>query len=234
MWTAEQRPRRITDPEQIPDFLHALRHELVQPMHTLGLLLDLLPANGDQQALAAWSERSLRALDSLKAMLRVLGEVAKLDLQPPQAARKELLLGPLLAGLATRHRELAEGQGTRIKVVPTSRAVMGDADLLRLGLDALLDNALRHAGGTVLLGVKRHGGRMLVSVWDRGPGFDVDEAAWLSQDFKRGEAVGTTSATGLGLGLGLARRVAWLLGGEFWLKSKPGHGTGAGFLLDPA
>src|SRR5437879_1858436 len=108
MSSRNEPPPAITDPEQVSALLHALRHEIVQPIHTLGLLLDLVPSAGDEKRLAAWSDSSNRALDNLKRMLRVLADTAKLDLAPPPTALQTVRLQTLFGGLAAGKRELAE------------------------------------------------------------------------------------------------------------------------------
>ena len=229
------RPSPITGPDKSKAFLHALRHELVQPVHTLGLLVDLVPKNATPEALARWSDSAERALENLKSMLRMLGEVAKLDLLPPLASEQPVALGPFFAALASAHRAAADSRSVRLRIVATRQSVTADPDLLRLAFSALIDNALKHGGGDVLIGAKRRGSALLLGVWNRGPAPDPADARYYQEDFVRGEAEGgAPTGLGLGLGLGLAQRVAALLGAEFVFDTVEARGARVGLLLPPA
>ena len=228
-------PSPVTSPEKAKALLHALRHELVQPVHTLGLLIDLVPKNASAEAQARWSDSAERALENLKSMLRMLGEVAKLDLAPPLPAQQPVALGPFFAALASAHRASADSRSVRLRIAVSRHSVTGDADLLRLALAALLDNAIQHGGGDVLIGAKRRGKALLLGVWNQGPAPDPLDALYYQEDFVRGEAETDQQAgLGLGLGLGLAQRVAALLGAEFLFDSVEGRGARAGLILPRA
>ena len=228
-------PAPITAPDKTKAFLHALRHELVQPVHTLGLLIDLVPKNASAEALARWSNSAERALDNLKSMLRMLGEVAKLDLAPPLPAPQPVALGPFFAAVASAHRAAAESRAVRLRIVTSRQSVVADPDLLRLAFGALLDNAIQHGGGDVLIGAKRRGADLLLGVWNQGPAPDPLDARYYQEDFVRGEAETEHPAgLGLGLGLGLAQRVAALLGAAFVFDTVETRGARAGLLLPRA
>ena len=81
--------------------------------------------------------------------------------------------------------------------------VVGSETVLRHALDVLLDNALVHGGGDVLLGYQVAAGHVTVSVSDHGPGF-------------AGPARGAESdlSAAHGFGLGLATRLVESLPGR--------------------
>jgi signal transduction histidine kinase len=79
--------------------------------------------------------------------------------------------------------------------------VTGNAAMLRHALDVLVDNALRHGGGTITIDLTTTDDSVTISVTDEGPGFDRLAASG-------GELDASESATTLhGLGLPLARRL---------------------------
>jgi signal transduction histidine kinase len=222
-------------PEKTKAFLHALRHELVQPVHTLGLLVDLVPKNASAEALARWSDSAERALDNLKSMLRMLGEVAKLDLAPPLPAQQPVALGPFFSAVVSAHRAAAESRSVRLRLVASRHSVIADPDLLRLAFTALVDNAIRHGGGDVLIGAKRRGTGLLLGVWNQGAAPDPLDARYYQEDFVRGEAeTEHPTGLGLGLGLGLAQRAAALLGADFLFDTIETRGARAGLVLPKA
>jgi two-component system, OmpR family, sensor histidine kinase PrrB len=79
-------------------------------------------------------------------------------------------------------------------------AVVGSAPGLRLAVDNLLTNAIRHSGGSrVVAAVQVAADRVAITVDDDGAGLPPDERDALFDRFRRGRA-----ARGPGSGLGLA------------------------------
>src|SRR6185437_6279639 len=97
---------------------------------------------------------------------------AKLDLAPPLPLPEPVALGPFFAALAGAHRAASATSAVRLRIMASRHSVSTDPDLLRLALGALLDNAIRHGGGDVLIGAKRRGTHLLVGVWNQGPAPD--------------------------------------------------------------
>lgn len=101
-----------------------------------------------------------------------------------------------------------------------------DPDLLAQVVDNLVRNAVealdRSAGEIVIaIAAKPRGGKggLEVRVEDDGPGMDAATRAQATDDFF------TTKASGSGLGLAFARRVAEAHGGSLTLRSRPAGGT---------
>lgn len=108
--------------------------------------------------------------------------------------------------------ELADGEELTVRGLPT---------LLGVLLRNLLDNAVRHtpAGTTVRVAVTRVDGHACLSVSDDGPGVAPEELDKLGQAFYR---LSGTTASGSGLGLSIARRIAQIHGAELQLQAGPG------------
>lgn len=90
-------------------------------------------------------------------------------------------------------------------------------------MDALylvLHNAGRFGGGaTIDLGVDQSGGRVVITVRDRGDGFSEEAFARAFDPFY------STSDGGLGLGLPHARKVVEGMGGQIELRNVPDGGA---------
>ena len=99
--------------------------------------------------------------------------------------------------------DLAEGDAVPIDAWPAG---------LRLMLDNLIENAVRHGGGSVDLRVSPFdGGGALIEVDDAGPGVPADERDAIFDRFSRGS---TAAGDGSGLGLALVGQQAALHGGS--------------------
>jgi signal transduction histidine kinase len=102
--------------------------------------------------------------------------------------------------------------------------IRGDALLLQVLLRNLVDNALRHGGGTQIeVAISTHGGQAVLSVSDNGRGIAADERGHVQQRFYRGT---TAASPGSGLGLSIVQRIAELHGGTLDIApSASGNGV---------
>ena len=220
----------------------AVARERVRRLATLGRFSEQL-AHDIRNPLAAL-KGAVQFLSTEKAQGRPLethGEF--LDLMAEQVARLERVVAdyqrmakvePVLASGSLNDvvREVIGMQ--RFAVVPgvTLRADLA-ADLPRTSMDkdlvaTTLENVLRNAyeampnGGTVTVRTERvngGSGGVAVSIEDEGEGMDARVLDRASEEFF------TTKATGTGLGLSFAERVAHAHGGTLSLASRSGRGT---------
>ena len=90
--------------------------------------------------------------------------------------------------------------------------ITGWPDGLRLLVDNLIENAIRHGGDRVTVGLGRDHGTLLLTVADDGPGVPVADRARIFERFTRGAQAG--GSPGSGLGLALVAQQAQLQGGD--------------------
>ncbi|HEY3815603.1 MAG TPA: HAMP domain-containing sensor histidine kinase [Polyangiaceae bacterium] len=193
----------------------AVLHELNNPLHALGLLLDeLAGSDGDHahrsdlvERARAQTERALKHLEALRSM-RSLGE--------PEFQR--IALDRVVAGVAGDMAALAAEDGLRVRA-ECSQTVQARADpmYVRTIVENLLDNGLHSAraagaGGGVSIRVDSENGRAVVRVTDDGP--PLDEAAREALF----EPLSSTKTQGLGLGLSIARALARAMRGDLVLE----------------
>ncbi|WP_433507062.1 HAMP domain-containing sensor histidine kinase [Pseudonocardia halophobica] len=115
-----------------------------------------------------------------------------------------------------RPRLVAEGRSLEVELDGAGAdepggaepAVVGSRAAIGQVLAVLLDNALRHGGGAVRVGVREVGDAVAVDVGDEGPGFTDGRPE------RNGRPRTETPADGIGLGLPLATRLAEDQGGR--------------------
>jgi signal transduction histidine kinase len=192
----------------------AVLHELNNPLHALGLLLDEYQACADDaeqraelvERAHAQVRRALAHLETLRSM-QGNGE--------PEAQR--IALGSLLGGVAADASALGKADGVQVHAECPALPVMVSADpsYLRAILENLLDNslhALRSAqGGTVTMKLSTEAGRAVICVVDDGPALAESVRVNLFDPLR------TTKSHGLGLGLPIARALARAMDGELSL-----------------
>ena len=103
---------------------------------------------------------------------------------------------------------------------PTERVRVGvDQDLAERILHPVVENACRYGRSAVRVSVAREGSTVLFSVDDDGPGVEAAEQETIFEPAVRGSA-GRSTASGAGLGLALARRLARAASGD--VVARPG------------
>ena len=195
----------------------AVLHELNNPLHALGLLLDEYQAcEGDAVQRAGLVERAhaqvRRALAHLETLRSMQGS------GEPEA--QSVALDRILGALADDVNALAGSDGVTVHAecsVPVM--ISADPSYLRTILENLLDNSLhslREArGGTVTMKLTTEVGRAVIYLADDGPALDPSVRATLFDPLR------TTKSHGLGLGLPIARALARAMHGELSLEATP-------------
>lgn len=92
--------------------------------------------------------------------------------------------------------------------------IRADGEQLCVALSALITNAVKHGKGKVEVAAKRSSdGTLRLTVYDHGPGLDHDQIEKADRPFTIGGDLNTRNASGLGLGLPLAKKIVELHGG---------------------
>lgn len=102
--------------------------------------------------------------------------------------------------------------------------LQGSARLLQRLVRNLLDNALRHGGGSAEVELRTQPGRIEFDVLDRGPGIVEGERERVFEPFYRVRGASETRG-GVGLGLSLVREIARQHGGEVGCLPRDGGGS---------
>jgi len=119
----------------------------------------------------------------------------------------------------------------KIEVRLESSDALGTALLDERRIKQALLNLVRNAitytppGGTITLGAKRAGDKILLSVTDTGPGIADEDRDRIFQPFERAAAADNAQSRGAGLGLSLVKNIVELHAGQMQLQSMAGKGS---------
>jgi two-component system heavy metal sensor histidine kinase CusS len=189
---------------------HELRTPLTAMLGEVQVALRRERSPAEYRAALVVVEEEARRLARLVEMLLALArtDAGSLD---PAAVRFDLARAARLAVDRAIAAHPGADRRVALRVVPAQ--ALGDPLLTGRVLDNLLDNALRHGGSGVELGVEAGPDSVRVTVSDDGPGIAPDARARIFERFSRDGAAGT----GFGLGLAIARGLAEAQGGRLWL-----------------
>src|SRR5205814_3418335 len=135
--------------------------------------------------------------------LAALLDISRLD---TGALRPEIVsfrIDELFRQLEVEYAPLAQEKGLQLDFVPCSLGVRSDRRLLRRLLQNLVSNAVKYTPkGRVLIGCRRHGGKLRIGIYDTGIGIPKSKQRAIFQEFHRLEQ-GAKVARGLGLGMSI-------------------------------
>jgi Na+/proline symporter/CheY-like chemotaxis protein/PAS domain-containing protein len=208
-------------------FLAAAGHDLMQPLNAAGLFAGALAQKARGEGERALLSDLESCLQSAEGLISDLLDISRLDTGVTRAQAQDLPLASLFDALDAEFRLAAGKRGLAFAVHRTRAVVHSDPKLLRRVLQNFIGNALRYTpDGRVVLGVRRHRGRVRIEVWDTGVGIAPEHQARVFEEFYRGGARREADETrGFGLGLAIAERIARVLGHEIGLRSVPGRGS---------
>jgi signal transduction histidine kinase len=194
-------------------FVADASHELRTPLAVLKTELEAGLRDPDPHPAIASAIEEVDRLSQLAEDLLVLARSHEGEL----AVRREMLqVRPLLEGVRDRFAERASRAGRAILVEDGDVTISADPLRLRQALGNLVDNALRHGAGDVVLRAASDDGGVALEISDGGTGFAPDIAERAFERFARGDRARTRGGTGLGLAI--VRAIAEAHGGRATLE----------------
>ena len=218
------------------EFLATLAHELRNPLAPLGNALHILGQSTDPTIAAEARAMMSRQLNQLVRLVDDLLDVSRITTGKLKLSRERLEIHRVVEQAIENARPLIDSRRHRLVFEPAHRdlRVMGDAVRLSQVLTNLLNNAAKYTepGGTIVVTIEAHApDRVQVRVGDSGIGIDAEALPRVFDLFVQIEAGADKAHGGLGIGLGLARRLAETHGGTLSAESA-GRGLGAVFTLE--
>jgi signal transduction histidine kinase len=213
-------------------FVADASHELRTPVAVIKTELEsALRAGGHAPEVGEALTAAVEECDHLAQLAEDLLIVARTSEGELRVRRERLDTRELLGGVARRFADRAERRGRTIAVdVDGARSVDGDDLRLRQALGNLVDNALRHGEGTIVLRARSSPSGPQLEVSDEGHGFPPELADRAFERFARGDAARTRDGTGLGLSI--VRAIAQAHGGRAEIVA--GDGATVRLSLPPA
>ena len=205
-------------------FTAAVSHELRTPLARLLALIEGASLPGSDPA---------EALQRMRAEVELMDELIDdvLFLSELETGREVVSLGsteaaPLLREIVSELDERSERAGVelQVEIEDESLELPLRARMLRIVVQNLVENALRHAGegATSVLGLRRENGARVLSVRDNGIGVAEEDLPRLFERFYRADQA--RASRGSGLGLAIVKHVVEAAGGTVEALGAPAVG----------
>jgi two-component system OmpR family sensor kinase len=206
-------------------FVADASHELRTPLALLKAELEVAlrrPRSRDEleHALRSASEET----DRLTRLAEDLLLIARSDAGGLPIRRERISAAEVLGVVARRFASVASEGGRSVEVASADGLVLdADPERLEQALGNLVDNALTHGAGRVVLSAQPRGDLVELHVTDDGPGFPSEFILGAFDRFTRSDEA--RGGTGSGLGLSIVALIAEAHDGKAGAGNRPGGGA---------
>ncbi len=228
VWVRERRLNVLKS-----DFIANTSHELKTPLALIKMFAELLAMKQvkDPERIAKYHSIILRETERLTALIDNVLDFARIE--RGRSVYRFEKIDPAVTVTATidvyRHRVEAMGAKLTLKIADDLPSIVADEDAITLVLLNLVDNAIKYAVGTDVIGVELYGrGKyVFLDVYDRGNGIPVAHLKRIFDRFYRYKSKNGDSnkQRGSGIGLSLVKHIAKAHGGYATVTSTPGVET---------
>lgn len=214
------------------EFITLASHQLRTPLSAIRWYTELL-ADGRDGMPEEQREYVQQIDESVRRMIALLGALLHAARMEDETVRPALVptkLLPLLEETLKDMKDTFEGAGImqdlRLPDTP-SLSVKTDPVLLRVVLQNLLSNAVKYSPkkSAVTVGVAMDGGKVLITVEDRGLGIPQADQERIFEKFFRAQNVKQIDTDGNGLGLAISKSIVDRIGGTLTFVSTENKGT---------
>lgn len=192
--------------------LYDISHELRTPATRIRLAAELLEESSLKQSI-------IDDLNEMESMTASILRAGSLSGGTPQLQRSLFSLRSLLSEIAARYNE----QAPRITLKAEDTPISGDRELLGLAIRNIVDNAIKHSGGSeITLFGSSTDTTVSIRITDNGVGIPEEEASRIFDPFYRVDSSRSRATGGFGLGLSISRNIIIAHGGSIAIQSHPG------------
>jgi signal transduction histidine kinase len=207
-------------------FLAAASHDLRQPLHALGLFVDVLDSRIRFPEVRTIVDNIKVSIEALASLFNALLDISKLDAGVLEPKLTDVAIQPLFQRLLADFQAKAQDKGIDLRIHNCRYIVHTDPAMLERILLNLVSNAIRYTNqGCVLLGCRHRGKHLRIEIYDTGLGIPANQIEKIFEEFYQIENPERDRRKGLGLGLAIVKRLCLLLSYPIELSSIYGKGT---------
>jgi len=219
--------------KELEAFVYSVSHDLRGPLRAISGFADILRDEYQGSLDDTAKDYFKRISQGVDKMRHLIDDLLRLS----RISRRELHLDTVnLSEMATGLLQDIQSQSPRKDAqITVAQGILAeaDADLIRIALDNILQNAWKYtsknANTIIEFGRLEEQGAPVFFVRDNGVGFAQEFAQRVFEPFKRLQ--GERDFPGTGIGLAIVKRIFDKHGGSIWAKSEPGKGAAFYFTL---
>jgi two-component system, sensor histidine kinase len=217
-------------------FLAAASHDLLQPVHSLKLLINVLSKTADEERRKLVVRQIDHSAKSIDGMFRGLLDLAQIDAGTLTAKLQNIPLAFVLEGSYAGYQDRCNEKGLTWKIgYDTDFEVFSDPVLLGRIARNLAENAFKFTEQGIISVIARDNGDYIeLLTEDSGVGIVEVELERVFEPFFRGESATSTGSDGIGLGLATSKYMAEMLQIELKVVSSSPSGTTVSLLIPKA
>ncbi|TDL57604.1 two-component sensor histidine kinase [Paenibacillus dendritiformis] len=206
------------------DLTHELRTPLTAVLSRLDAIIDgIYPLTTENMlSILADIERLYRLIEDMEKLSEAEGARFELNL-------KRINMSQMVKGVYEGFLFLSKEKDIRFVFDKPLTPFYLDIDPDRVAqiLSNVIYNAIKYTprGGTVVLGMERENGHMLLYCRDDGVGISEEDLPRIFDRFYRADKSRSRDSGGLGVGLSIAKALVEAHRGTIWAESAPGKGS---------
>jgi PAS domain S-box-containing protein len=213
------------------EFLAVLSHELRNPLAAIPFAIELLRP---VVSAAAESKSALEVIDrqtqQIAKLVDDLVDLARLGVDKLELKREQVDLTETLRSIGKATQPVVEAAGQTLTVTLPAEPIFVYGDVIRLKqvLTNILQNAIKYniQHGRIWLALTRQDLQAVIRVKDTGIGIPAAHLDGIFEIFSQAKPELRRSRTGLGVGLGVAKRLVDLHHGQISARSEgPAKGS---------
>jgi len=211
------------------DFVAMVSHELRTPLTSIAGFADTL--------VQSWKELPREEVDEFLSIIDrqaiYLGDLVEDVLVIPRLEADRMRFHNELFDLGDLIEDVAKmvfpngGKKSSLVSLPDGVRVNADRRRVQQVIRNLMENARKYGGDQIMVEGFVMGDQYLIIISDNGPGVPDEETQRVFENFEQISKGDAREATGIGLGLPIARRLARAMDGEVWYERR--FPTGARF-----
>jgi signal transduction histidine kinase len=197
-------------------FLNIFSHALKSPVHSILLIADLFRRRNALPRFNEYYSKLFRKVQEFRILTDNVLRFSAYDVKAIQVEKVPVNVAQVLRQVLADARERAKFQGlTFDDSIPGSLQLLGDAHLLQVVVNNLVDNGLKYTPeGQVVVRAVDLLTRIEIVVEDSGPGVPENEREKIFELFVQGSEATRKAQEGLGLGLYISRLYVEAMGGS--------------------
>lgn len=204
---------------QSEDFIAEAAHRVRTPLSTLRSYAEATLQRVDKEENRQALRSMIRAIDESSRAATQLLDHAMITFRANQRDYQDFDLSEIVGDVVLRMTPVAEMKDVELQLDGDNGVVVtGDPILIQNAVRNIIDNALKYSPPESLITIAVNSTPSPhIEVKDQGDGFPVDEIESLTNRFARGS--NASSSIGSGLGLTIARDVAFAHGGKLFISN---------------